>query len=135
MTTQGHSLVPGTAGGLSKHQPSVCPASNLLLPEVCAEGTELAASSKPLLSSHASGPFRTQVPNLKFPSLTVCGAETSFPLDTDPCIFLPCFPGPAWAGFHRSQVISVLPATTHCPTRSAGKGGPPGEDSALLTTG
>ena len=67
MTTRGHSLVPGTAGGLSKHQPSVCPASNLLLPEVCAEGTELAASSKPLLSSHASGPFRTLVPMPQIP--------------------------------------------------------------------
>lgn len=136
MTTQGHSLVPGTVGGLSKHQPSMCPASILLLPEVHAQR---ALSWQPAPNPHCCsmllGLSRLWFPCHKFPSLTICGAETSIPPDTDPCIFLPCSPSPAQAGFHRSWVISVLPAITHCPSRFAGLGGPPGEDSDLLIIG
>lgn len=95
MTTRGHSLVPGTAGGLSKHQPSVCPASNLLLPEVCTEGTELVTSSKPSLSSHASGPFRTLVPMPQIPLTHRLWSRNLLPSGHRPLHLPSLLPGPS----------------------------------------
>lgn len=112
MTTRGHSLVPGTAGGLSKHQPSVCPASNLLLPEVCTEGTELVTSSKPSLSSHASGPFRTLVPMPQIPLTHRLWSRNLLPSGHRPLHLPSLLPGPS-PGWNPQVLGHFCPACYH----------------------